>query len=124
MSCLRALIVVVFATMIVVPAVANDATGVWLRADGNAKIKIAPCSASLCGFVAWKRLADAPGRVGQQVFFDMKQASENEWRGSAFNPEDGNTYAGRMKLIGETLTTTGCGLGGLICKSFDWSRAN
>ena len=121
---LRALITAATVSIVVTPASANDATGLWLRGDGNAKIKITSCSAALCGFVAWKRQADAPGRIGQQVFFDMKKSGENEWRGSAFNPEDGNTYSGRMRLVGETLTTKGCGLGGLICKSFDWSRAN
>jgi len=114
----------VLAAVVVAPAFASDATGVWLRSDGNTKIKIASCGGALCGFVAWKRLADAPGRIGQQVFFDMKQTNENEWRGSAFNPEDGNTYSGKLKLVGGTLTTTGCALGGLICKSFDWSRVN
>lgn len=124
MNYLRSLTVAAVVAFTVTPAFASDASGIWLRKDGNTKIRIASCNAALCGFVAWKLLADAPGRVGQQVFFDMKPTGDNEWSGSAFNPEDGNTYAGKMKLVGEILTTTGCGLGGLICKSFDWSRAN
>ena len=123
-SYLRVLIVAAIVVTVTAPALASDPTGVWVRADGNTKIKIASCNAALCGFVAWKRLADAPGRIGQQVFFDMKQSGENEWRGSAFNPEDGNTYSGKITLVGEALTTTGCVLGGLICKSYDWSRTN
>lgn len=117
-------LVAAIVAIVAAPAFASDATGVWLRADGNTKIKITSCSAALCGFVAWKRRADAPGRIGQQVFFDMKRTGDSEWRGSALNPEDGNTYSGKIKLVGETLTTTGCALGGLVCKSFDWSRSN
>ena len=64
-----------------------------------------------------------PAKVGQQVFFDMKPHGENVWAGSAFNPEDGKTYSGKMTLSGDHLTTAGCVFGGLICKSFAWTRA-
>ena len=37
--------------------------------------------------------------------------------GSAFNPDDGQTYTGKMSLSGATLTTQGCAMGGMICKS-------
>ena len=66
---------------------------------------------------------DDPGKVGQQVFFDMKPSGENAWKGSAFNPEDGKTYSGKMTLSGDHLVTAGCVLGGLICKSMNWTRA-
>ena len=105
-------------------AFAGDASGVWLRSDGKTKVKFSSCGSALCGVVAWNRDKDAPAHIGQQVFFDMIPAGENLWKGSAFNPEDGKTYSGKMTLAGGTLTTAGCVLGGLICKSFDWSRAN
>lgn len=103
---------------------AGDATGVWLRSDGKTKVKLSPCGSALCGVVVWLRDKDAPGHIGQRVFYDMEPAGENQWRGSAFNPEDGKTYSGKMSLAGGALTTAGCVLGGLICKSFTWSRAN
>ena len=52
----------------------------------------------------------------------MKPAGDNAWKGSAFNPEDGKIYSGKMTLAGDSLTTAGCVLGGLICKSFAWTR--
>lgn len=52
----------------------------------------------------------------------MKAAGENAWTGSAFNPEDGKTYSGKMTLSGSSLNTAGCIMGGLLCKSVDWSR--
>ena len=38
------------------------------------------------------------------------------------NPDDGQTYTGKMLLEGANLTTSGCVFGGLICKSVHWTR--
>ncbi len=105
-------------------ASAGDAAGVWLREDGKTKVKFSPCGGGLCGSVVWLRDKDSPAHVGQRVFYDMMPAGENQWRGSAFNPEDGKTYSGKMSLSGGSLSTAGCVMGGWICKSYTWSRAN
>ena len=105
-------------------ALAADASGVWLRDSGASRVKIAPCGAALCGTIIWLKDADSPAKVGQKVFFDMKPNGDNAWSGSAFNPEDGKNYSGKMTLSGDTLTTAGCVLGGLVCKSVKWSRVN
>ena len=121
---LRTLAIVAVAASAGAPAQASDALGVWLREDGKSKVKFSACGVALCGIVVWNRDKDAPAHIGQKVFYDMAPAGENLWKGSAFNPEDGNTYSGKLKLSGGTLTTSGCVLGGLICKSFDWTRAD
>lgn len=106
-------------------ASAEDITGVWLRDSGISKVRFAPCGAAICGTIAWlKEGADPNAKVGQKVFFDMKPDGDNTWAGSAFNPEDGKTYTGKMTLSGGTLVTKGCVLGGLICKSVSWTRSN
>ena len=98
--------------------------GEWKRDDGKSKVRFAPCGGgAVCGSVTWLRDADSPAKVGQQVFFDMKPNGEGTWAGSAFNPDDGRAYSGKMTLAGEHLTTAGCVFGGLICKSYDWTRA-
>ena len=33
------------------------------------------------------------------------------------------TYTGKMTLASDHLTTAGCVFGGLICKTFEWTRA-
>jgi uncharacterized protein (DUF2147 family) len=105
-------------------AAAGRAGGVWLRDNGASRIRIAPCGGeALCGAIVWLKDPGGPARVGQQVFFDMKPHGENVWTGSAFNPEDGKTHSGKMTLSGDRLTTAGCVLGGLICKSVSWTRA-
>jgi uncharacterized protein (DUF2147 family) len=78
---------------------------------------------AVCGSITWLRDSNSPAKIGQQVFFDMKPNGENTWAGSAFNPEDGKTYTGKMTLSGDRLVTAGCVLGGLICKSYTWARA-
>lgn len=103
----------------------DDVGGTWLRDTGASKVKFAPCGGALCGSIVWlKPGVDTPAKLGQKVFFDMKPAGDNAWSGSAFNPEDGKTYTGKMSLAGGTLTTQGCAMGGMICKSSTWTRAN
>ena len=105
-------------------ATAGDAKGEWLRDSGASKVRIASCGGeTLCGSISWLKDASGPAKVGQQVFFGMKPAGDNVWKGSAFNPDDGKTYSGKMTLSGDHLTTAGCVLGGLICKTVGWSRA-
>ena len=106
------------------PAMASDITGTWLRENGEAKIRMAPCGDAVCGHVSWmKTPGKNNGQVGQRVFYGMKPDGDG-WTGSAFNPEDGKTYVGKATVSGGSMTTKGCVLGGLICKSVSWSRAN
>ena len=105
-------------------AVAADVIGEWARDDGKGRVHFAPCGGALCGAVTWLRDKDSPAKIGQQVFFDMKPSDDNAWAGSAFNPDDGRTYSGKMTLSGDHLTTAGCVLGGLICQSVAWTRTH
>jgi uncharacterized protein (DUF2147 family) len=105
-------------------AMAGDVTGLWTRDDGSAKLRFSACGGgAVCGFLAWKKDPGGPAKIGQKLFFDMKPNGENAWAGSAFNPNDGRRYSAKLRLSGDHLVTAGCVLGGLICKSFDWSRA-
>ncbi|QLH72846.1 DUF2147 domain-containing protein [Rhodopseudomonas palustris] len=104
---------------------ADDVAGTWLRETGASKVKFAPCGGAVCGTLVWlKPGVETPAKLGQKIFFDMKPTGPDAWAGSAFNPEDGKTYIGKMNLSGGTLTTQGCAMGGLICKSATWTRAN
>lgn len=116
-------------------AFAGDATGVWLRASGSAKIRIAKCGDALCGTVVWEREPrkdvhnpDASKRndpiVGRRVLLGLKPAGDERWKGEVYNAEDGKTYTGYVTLVGaDQLKLQGCVLGGLICKSDTWSRS-
>jgi uncharacterized protein (DUF2147 family) len=106
------------------PGLAQDATGVWQRDTGESRVRIGPCGAALCGNIIWLKSADGPAKIGQRVFFDMKPNGANAWSGQAFNPEDGKNYTGKMTLSGNKLTTSGCTLGGLVCRSVSWTSIN
>jgi uncharacterized protein (DUF2147 family) len=105
------------------PAFAGEITGDWKRSDGRSRIRMAHCGDAVCGTITWLRDPESPARVGQQVFFGLKPA-DGGWSGSAFNPEDGKTYSGKVTVSGSSMTTSGCVLGGLFCKSVNWVRVN
>ncbi len=105
-----------------VSAAAGGVNGEWARVDGKGRVRFAPCGAAVCGTISWLKDPKGPGKIGERVFFDMKPSGANAWAGSAFNPEDGKTYSGKMTLSGDALNTAGCVFGGLICKSVDWTR--
>lgn len=105
-------------------ALALDAEGVWTREDGFVRIQFSPCGPALCGSIVWLKKPTSKAQVGQKVFYDMARVDPTTWTGTAFNPEDGKTYAGKMVLTGAKLKTSGCVFGGLICKNVVWLRAN
>ena len=116
-------------------AFAQSVTGVWQREDKTSKVKFSECGSSICGTIVWtnaprkddKNPNDAlktRSTVGVQVFYGMNSTGASSWSGKAYNPEDGKVYTGKMSLAGNVLTTQGCALGGLICKSTSWSRSN
>ncbi|HYC25810.1 MAG TPA: DUF2147 domain-containing protein [Roseiarcus sp.] len=102
---------------------AGDVTGVWLHEDGGSKVRFAPCGAAICGNVVWLKDTKGPTKIGERVFYDMTPTGDNAWTGKAFEPSSGKEYTGKMSLAGDSLTTAGCVLGGLICKSITWSRS-
>lgn len=105
-------------------ASAQEVLGVWERDTGASRVRFSKCGDALCGTISWLKDQNGPAKLGQRIFFDMKPSGANKWNGSAFNPEDGKTYSGTMTLSGNSLTTAGCVLGGLICRSVKWARTN
>jgi uncharacterized protein (DUF2147 family) len=97
-------------------------TGEWLRDSGTARVRIGPCGDKLCGVITWVRDKTSPTKVGMKVFYDMKLERPNDWAGYAFNPEDEQTYSGALVLNGDKMSTTGCVIGKLFCKSVYWTR--
>jgi uncharacterized protein (DUF2147 family) len=102
---------------------ADDVFGTWLRDNGNVRVKFEPCGDAICGNIVWlKSGSDSKAKVGQRLFFDMRPDGANSWTGKAANPDNGSIYSGKMSVEGTTLSTSGCIIGGLICKSANWRR--
>lgn len=106
------------------PAHALDVFGEWAAMDGKSKVRFTPCGPAVCGAISWLKENTGKTKIGDRVFFDMLPDGPGAWKGRAFNPEDGREYSGKMTLEGGQLTTAGCVLGGLICKSYSWTRAD
>lgn len=113
---------------------AADMNGLWLTETGASRVRIEPCGTGICG-----TLASAPGTaldarnpdpalrtrsvVGVQVF-EAPRAEGGSYAGTLYNPSDGKTYSGTMRLIGpNTLEVSGCVLG-VFCKRQTWTRVN
>ncbi len=99
-------------------AQAGSANGVWKRSNG-AHIKVFNCGGGL-GMKVIK--SPSPKKVGKTIMCGAKKTGKNKWKGTLRNLDDGQNYAGYVKLKGSKLTLSGCVLGGLICKNDTWSR--
>jgi uncharacterized protein (DUF2147 family) len=105
------------------PSLADDVLGTWSRDNGAVHVKFDRCGDAICGNIAWlKPGADTKAKVGQRLFFDMRPDGTNSWTGKAVNPGNGSIYSGKMFIEGSTLSTSGCIIGGLICKSANWRK--
>lgn len=112
---------------------AQDVTGTWLTEGGTSQVRVAPCGSARCGTIIWTKaeVKDVnnpdPARrgaslLGLRLMRDAHPSGEG-WVGSLYNPLDGRTYAGRMRLLSAgQLELSGCVLGGLFCKSQIWTR--
>ena len=105
------------------PGLTDEVLGTWLRDNGALQVKFEPCGDAICGNIVWlKSGSDSKAKVGQRLFFDMRPDGANSWTGKAANPDNGSIYSGKMSIEGSTLSTSGCMIGGLICKSANWRR--
>jgi uncharacterized protein (DUF2147 family) len=105
------------------PSLADNVLGTWARDNGAVHVKFDTCGDAICGNIAWLRPgADTKAKVGQRLFFDMRPNAAGSWTGKAVNPDNGSIYSGKMSIEGSTLSTSGCIIGGLICKSANWRR--
>ena len=104
-----------------------DLTGVWAHERSSVaewKRLLGPAYEKESRSALLGMELEVVNKYGLNVFFDMKPSGDNAWAGSAFNPDDGRTYSGKMTLSGDHLTTAGCVLGGLICQSVAWTRVH
>ncbi|MBS0563945.1 MAG: DUF2147 domain-containing protein [Proteobacteria bacterium] len=110
---------------------ADPVEGVWkTRPDDNGNfgyVRIAPCGDRLCGVLI--RAFDKTGaethsdNIGRKIVWDMTPDGAGGYGGGqVWAPDRDKTYASKMVLSGDTLSVSGCVLGGLICRAQDWTR--
>lgn len=111
---------------------AGDPSGVWLTETGDSKVRLSRCGAGFCGTlisVAGKGLdANNPDPalrtrsvVGVQIVNAANPTSDG-YEGTLYNPKDGKTYSGSLKMTGpDTLVVAGCVMS-VFCKRQTWKR--
>lgn len=112
---LAALLVVLFTASAV--ASSDGLTGVWLTGKKKAAIRIYDCGEGLCGRIVWlKKPLDKTGRLkrdknnpdvasrnqplcGVVILRGLELRKPGDWGGGTiYNPQDGQTYAGSIKV--------------------------
>lgn len=106
--------------------------GLWKNPAGTVIIAIGPCGQSRCGTVKWASpaaIADAAKGtstlVGSDLLTGLKPRGQNSWQGRLFVPDERIRAQAKLQLLGDNqLKVSGCALGGAVCKSQLWTRAD
>lgn len=121
----------------------SDISGRWATQGFGSIVEFGPCAASantMCGRIVWLwEPNDAQGRprtdrhnpdralrsrslVGIEILRGLRETSPGVWNeGSVYNPDDGRTYTGTIRLRNGALELRGCALN-LFCQTQTWRR--
>lgn len=102
---------------------AADPAGVWLRGDGNARVRIAACGDKICATNLWIRDTSEGEEPGDKLIMSLTPKSPDTLSGTAYDVKRKRSYSMTMKVSKSALVTRGCILGGVLCKSVNWTPA-
>jgi uncharacterized protein (DUF2147 family) len=105
-----------------VPVFAEDMSGQWARGDGRAQVSIAPCGGDICAVNTWIKPGTPDEKEGDRLVMTIEPTGEGAYAGTAFDPQRDMTYKLTVSLNGDSMTTKGCVLAGILCKAVDWKR--
>lgn len=127
------------------PARAEPAAiaGSWATRGFGSVVELRPCvegGDTWCGRIVWLwEPNDADGRprldehhpddalrarplLGIEILRGLRESAPGEWtEGEVYNPDDGRTYTGRVRLRAGALELTGCALR-FFCQTQTWRR--
>lgn len=112
-------------SIIACPASAQDRNpqGVWLRDDGNARVRIAPCGPKICATNLWIRDTSKGENVGDKLVMTLDRTTDRQFKGTAYDPKRDRTYDITVIVSENRLVTRGCILAGLLCRDVNWTPA-
>jgi uncharacterized protein (DUF2147 family) len=120
---LSAFCVLSLASCTALAAQERNPNGVWLRNDGNARVRIAPCGVKICATNLWIKDTSKGEEVGDRLVMSLDRTSDTTLSGSAYDPKRDRTYAITVIVNSGSLTTRGCILGGVLCRDVGWTPA-
>lgn len=95
-------------------AFADPIEGSW-RTEAGPTAQISSCGGSFC-------IRMTSGKHAGKSIGKLKAAGDSNYAGSITDPSNDKTYDGKAALAGNRLKLSGCVLGGLICRSQNWSK--
>ena len=101
---------------------AQDITGIWNRGDGNARVSVTRCGQAFCATNIWIRDPSSGEKVGHVLVMNVKPENNAMLTGTAYDPQRKLNLSTSVSVNGDQMTTQGCVLAGLICKSMSWTR--
>jgi uncharacterized protein (DUF2147 family) len=122
-------------SMPVMAASAEDAFGTWRHPDNGSLVKLYSCPHGLCAKIV--KVMEAGARdvhnpdpekrdrpvEGLLIMNGAAKVGADQWRGTLYNREDGQTYAGKVIVVNKNeLRLEGCILAELVCKGVTWTR--
>lgn len=96
--------------------------GEWARGDGLAHVRIARCGPDICAINTWIKPSDTSEKLGDRLVMRVHPDGATRLKGSAFDPQRDLSYGITLDLGASRMTTRGCIMGGLLCKSMRWTR--
>ena len=121
---LREFSIAAFALSVPIEAIASEQAmmGKWARGDGKANVRVERCGSEICAINTWIKPGTESEKVGDKLIMDIEPTGNGKLSGKANDPQRGLTYKMKVSVSGDTMTTRGCVLGNLICRSVNWSR--
>jgi uncharacterized protein (DUF2147 family) len=116
------LIATLWLTGSAIAANGDSIMGAWQRDDGIARVKVAPCGRVICMTNTYIKPGVNNEKVGERLEFDVKASGGSTLTGTVLDPKTGKSYSATIDINGDTMTTNGCIMGGLICKGQSWTR--
>ncbi|WP_306224575.1 DUF2147 domain-containing protein [Bosea beijingensis] len=101
-------------------AAAQDLDGTWLRDDGNARVRIAPCGDKICATNLWIGDTSKGEAAGDKLVMTLARQRDGTFSGNAYDPKRDWTYSMTITATPGALTTRGCIVGRLICRDVNW----
>src|SRR5689334_8501540 len=105
----------------------DEPLGVWVNQNGTLRVRFSPCGVAFCGSIVWmkdphddsfnpdpsKRRASL---IGTRLYSGMMPSGNiNEWKGTAYNPDNGRNYTQTLFLRdANTIASYGCVTGSQI----------
>lgn len=97
--------------------------GSWVRGDGNARVRIAPCGDALCAINTWIRDTSGGEHVGDKLVMRVSGGGAS-LSGTAYDPQRRLSYNLEIDVTPHSMHTRGCVLAGIVCKTISWTRAS